>query len=96
MGLFCEHKDALGKPGEGFHASRIGPFAAGDLIATIIVAIIIAIIWNVNILLAFGGLFVAGALLHWAFCVDTAFMKMIGLSNDSDSGDMDADAGEKN
>lgn len=77
MGPFCEYADVLGKPGEGFHKARLGPFAAGDLIATIILAIIIALIWQINIFATFSLVFGLGVLMHWAFCVDTAFMRML-------------------
>ena len=75
--LLCEYKDILGKPGEGFHSRRIGGFALGDIIGTIIIGIIIAIVFHVNIFAAVFGTFAVGTFMHWLFCVDTTFMHLL-------------------
>lgn len=84
MGVFCEYKDILGKPREGVHAKRLKigakSFAFNDIAATIIVAIVIALVWHVNIFKVAGGLFLSGVFLHWLFCVDTEFNRMIELT----------------
>ena len=77
----CRFKDTLGEPGVGFHAARIGPFALWDTVGTLAIAYLLN--WSLGgspvkdfAKIAFG-LFIFGQFLHWLFCVDTAFMKMI-------------------
>ena len=41
---FCDYKDSLGKIGEGVHAERVGGFAIRDVIATIGLGIVLAIL----------------------------------------------------
>jgi hypothetical protein len=69
----CRFKDALGKPGQGFHAPRILGVAALDLLGTALVAWLIARArrgWHpVPVFLV---LMALAVVLHRLFCVDTA------------------------
>lgn len=72
----CRYKDALGVPGRGAHAWRIGGVAAVDVILTVLAAGLITWIADwvdrpVNFWHVLGGLFVAGVILHRLFCVRT-------------------------
>ncbi len=73
----AQYKDILGVPGEGVHAKRIGPFAINDFIGTIIGAIILSYLFDTTILKAFIFLFILGEVLHYIFCVDTAFLRIL-------------------
>ena len=42
----CRHRDALGRPGEGFHRARIFGLAAWDMAATLAAAcVVVLIVW---------------------------------------------------
>ena len=79
----CDCRDVFGRPNEGVHAARIGRFAAVDLGLTVLAAGGLAYYYEAS---AFGyvlALIIAillGVLFHWAFCVDTAFNRMLGLA----------------
>jgi hypothetical protein len=78
--MSCPNKHALGVPGQGFHAARLGPVALGDTVGTILLAVLTAWLtktgfwWN---LLAW---FVLGEVLHYWFGTPTAFLKLIGMT----------------
>jgi hypothetical protein len=75
----CPYANALGVPGEGVHAARFLGMAQNDWIMTIIGAVLISFLFQVNVLYSFLGLFIGGEALHYFFGVNTAFLKMIGL-----------------
>jgi len=78
----CPFSNLLGVPGEGVHAPRLFGFARNDIIATIVAAAIISYFWKVPFWKALLGLFFIGEVLHYLMGVDSAFLKMIGLSPD--------------
>jgi hypothetical protein len=75
--MSCQFKDSLGVPGEGFHSTRFMGLAVGDTVGTFILAWIIARLFGLNYLPTVIALFVIGELMHWYFCVDTAFLKYL-------------------
>jgi hypothetical protein len=76
--MSCPFKNALGVPGEGFHSTRFMGLAVGDTVGTFILAwIIIARMAGWAYLPTLIALFVLGEVLHWYFCVDTAFIKAV-------------------
>jgi hypothetical protein len=78
--MACPYKYALGIPGMGFHATRIGPFALYDILGTIAIA---AITWWLRPAIPLWkhlvGWFILGEALHLAFGTDTAFLRVMGL-----------------
>lgn len=72
-----ELKDIFGKPGEGSHSHRIGPFASADLFLTVIGAILLGIYLDKPFVYMFGILFIGGQILHLVLGVETAFVKML-------------------
>jgi hypothetical protein len=76
----CPYANVLGVPGEGVHAQRFLGLALNDTIATIVVALLTAWIFKISFLYSFIGWFVAGEVLHYAFGVNTAFLKMLGIT----------------
>jgi uncharacterized membrane protein len=76
---FCQHKDALGKPNEGVHASRtpVLDLAFNDVFMTIIAGIIIATLFGFNKKNTVIVLFLLGILLHRLFCVRTTVDKFL-------------------
>ena len=77
--MSCPYANALGTPGEGVHAQRFLGLALNDTIATLVAALLTKWFFDVPLLYSILGWFVAGEILHYAFGVDTAFLKMIGV-----------------
>ena len=77
--MSCPYANSLGVPGEGVHAKRFMGIALYDLLGTIGLAIATYFVLNVHPIYAFLGWFVLAEILHYAFGVDTAFLRMIGM-----------------
>ena len=73
--MFCEYKDIFGKPGEGFHSTRLFGMAANDLIGTIIIILIAVAYFNSYYPVLVIPL--ATVFIHKLFCVETAFNKFL-------------------
>jgi hypothetical protein len=78
----CPFASALGIPYKGFHEKRIGEFAYNDIIGTLVLAVLTSFLFNIHIFISIIGWFVLGEILHYAFGVNTAFLKMFHLSPD--------------
>jgi hypothetical protein len=78
--MSCPYANSLGIPGEGVHATRFIGLALNDLLGTVGLAIVTYLIFKINIVYAFIGWFVLAEILHYLFGVNTAFLRMIGLS----------------
>jgi len=66
---FCKYRHIFGIEGQGIHSYRLFNIAIVDFIATIIVAIIISKITNINVYISLIIMFLLGILLHKLFCV---------------------------
>jgi hypothetical protein len=75
--MSCPYSNILGIPGQGVHAPRFLGLALNDMIATLVAALLTSWFFKVPLLYSILGWFIAGEVLHYVFCVDTAFMKMI-------------------
>jgi hypothetical protein len=89
----AKYKFVLGIPNKGFHKKRIGPYALNDMLGTIFIAIILTFVFKplkyinkqnilynnyiYNLIINFLILFIIGEILHYLFCLDTAFIKQI-------------------
>lgn len=78
--MFCKHADVFGRPGEGVHSTRIGGYALYDIIGTFLLAFITTYLFRVNIFVSVLAWFIVGEILHYMFCVKTAFLKQILLT----------------
>jgi len=86
--MSCPFKNALGVPGQGFHSMRFMGLAVGDTVGTFMLAWLIARATGWAYLPTFIGLFILGEVLHWYFCVDSAFLNYISKdSNNSSTGE---------
>ena len=74
--MTCKYSTIGGIPGEGFHSQRVLGFALNDFIGTIVIAAIFSYFTKISFLFSFIGWFVLGEILHYLFCVDTAFIKL--------------------
>jgi len=75
----CPYKYVLGIPGQGFHSTRIFGYALNDTIATIVLALVTAYLFNLSFLPTLVVWFVLGEILHYAFGTQTAFLTSIGV-----------------
>ncbi len=78
----CKYRDVLGVPGRGFHSARLFGFARNDLLGTLFIAFLIALLfYRKKLLISFLTLsvilLIVGILLHRLFCVNTTLNKMI-------------------
>jgi uncharacterized membrane protein len=76
LGL-CRYKDIFGRPREGAHAYRIFDIAVVDVVATVIVAFVIARVFSVAFWKSLVGLFLIGIISHRVFCVRTTVDKWV-------------------
>ena len=72
-----QYSDILGVPHQGFHEARLFGLARNDLVGTFIIAIIISCLWELCVVKVFAILFILGQLFHWAFGVNTAFLRLL-------------------
>lgn len=80
MSSYCPFKqfsEIFGRPNEGVHSYRFFNLAMVDVIGTIVIAIMIAKIFNLNIWLTVIIAFIIGIILHRLFCVNTTINKLI-------------------
>ena len=74
--MTCIYKDSLGIPGEGFHKHFLG-IAILDVIGTILIAELLAYVFNWNIYLTLIAAFLTGIVLHRIYCVRTTVDKIL-------------------
>lgn len=74
---FAKYSNIFGEPNKGVHSYRLFGVAIVDVILTIIGAIVISKIINVNFFLVLVLLFLLGIVLHKLFCVNTTINKLI-------------------
>lgn len=75
--MLCRFRNALGEPGKGFHAARLGPLASWDTLGTVAIGAVLGHLLRINLLFMIATLFVLAAWLHRLFCVDTALNVLI-------------------
>jgi len=74
---FKQFSDIFGRPNEGVHSYRLFNIAIVDVVSTIIGAMIISYVFNINFILILILLFLLGIVLHRLFCVNTTINKLI-------------------
>jgi hypothetical protein len=75
--MLCQYKNLLGVPGEGIHKYRIFNIAIADVILTIILALFLSWLFNINFWLMLVFTFLLGIILHKIFCVRTTVDKLL-------------------
>ena len=78
--MSCPYANALGVPGQGVHSTRIFGLSLNDILLTIIGAILIALVFNINVWKSLFWFFVLGEILHYVFGTKTALLTMIGMA----------------
>ena len=82
MSGLCVYQNILGKPGEGFHSTRIGGFALFDILGTFLLAFLITKYSKLKFLPVLLIVFIIAEICHYIFCVPTTFMKLL-LGNEN-------------
>ena len=77
INFLAQYKDIFGKPREGAHSYRFLDFAIIDTLLTIVLAYIISIIFNIDLLTCIIYTFIIGEISHYLFCIDTQFILLI-------------------
>ena len=81
---FSTYKDSLGKPREGFHATRLPlDVAANDTLGTAAIALLVSTWYDISLWKSALGIFALGEAAHYVFGVDTAViiaLKSLGRS----------------
>jgi hypothetical protein len=75
----CQYKNIFGKPKEGAHSYRVFNVAIVDVILTILAAVLISYLGKFSFVKTCFILFLLGIILHYFFCVETTFGKLLGL-----------------
>jgi hypothetical protein len=78
--MSCRHANILGVPGEGVHKQRFLGLALNDMIATLVAALLTTWLFDIPFLYSILGWFIAGEILHYVLGVNSAFLKMIGIT----------------
>jgi hypothetical protein len=78
--MACPYSTLLGIPGQGVHAARFLGLALNDTLMTLIAAALTSFFFKIHILTSLVAWFIAGEVLHYIFGVNTAFLKMIGIT----------------
>jgi hypothetical protein len=73
----CQYKNIFGAVGTGAHSYRFLGLAIVDVVLTVVVGVLIAWFFRINVVYTVLGFFVAGILLHRLFCVRTTIDKLI-------------------
>ncbi len=80
--MSCPFRYALGIPGMGFHATRIGPLALYDILGTVALAAMTWWFFKGPFWVHLAAWIIVGEVLHWVFGTDTAFLRLLGLQRD--------------
>ena len=78
--MSCPYAFIFGRPKEGAHSTRFMGYAVVDSVATVLLAILLAYLFNTEFWVTLFLTFVAGEILHYVMGVQTQFLTRLGLS----------------
>jgi len=78
--MSCQYAFIFGKPKEGAHSTRFLGFAVVDSVATVLLAILLAYVFNTEFWVTLFATFVAGEILHYIMGAQTQFLTTLGLT----------------
>ena len=76
----CPYAFIFGKPKEGPHSTRFMGFAVVDSVATVLLAILLAYMFNTGFWVTLLVTFVVGEILHYIMGAQTHFLTTLGLT----------------
>ena len=77
--MSCPYAFIFGKPGEGAHSTRFLGYAVVDSIGTVLLAILLAYVFNTGFWVTLLATFIAGEVLHYIMGAQTQFLTTLGL-----------------
>ncbi len=80
--MFCSYKNIFGEPGKGFHATRVFGLAAYDVLGLLLLNWAISYYYQMDFFPLLCILILLTIIIHYLFCVPTAFNVAIGLADD--------------
>ena len=78
--MSCPYAFIFGKPGQGAHSTRFMGYAVVDSVGTVLLAILLAYIFNTGFWVTLLATFVTGEILHYIMGIQTQFLTTLGLS----------------
>ena len=78
--MSCPYAFIFGKPKEGAHSTRFMGYAVVDSVGTVLLAILLAYVFNTGFWVTLLATFVVGEILHYIMGAQTHFLTTIGLS----------------
>ena len=78
--MSCPYAFIFGKPKEGPHSTRFMGYAVVDSVATVLLAILLAYVFDTEFWLTLFLTFVVGEILHYIMGVQTQFLTTLGLT----------------
>ena len=81
--MFCSYKNIFGEPNKGFHKTRIFGLAAYDVLGLLLLNWAISYYYKIDFIPLLCVLILLTVIIHYLFCVPTAFNVAIGLAEPS-------------
>ena len=78
--MSCPYAFIFGKPKQGAHSTRFMGYAVVDSVGTVLLAILLAYVFNTGFWITLLATFVVGEILHYVMGAQTQFLTAIGLS----------------
>ena len=78
--MSCPYAFIFGKPRQGAHSTRFLGYAVVDSVATVLLAILLAYVFNTEFWVTLLATFVTGEILHYIMGAQTQFLTTIGLN----------------
>ena len=77
--MVCPYAFIFGKPGQGAHSTRFMGYAVVDSVGTVLLAILLAYIFNTGFWVTLLISFVVGEILHYIMGAQTQFLTTLGI-----------------
>jgi len=78
--MSCPYAFIFGKPGEGAHSTRFLGYAVVDSVGTVLLAILLAYMFNTGFWITLLYTFIVGEILHYIMGAQTQFLTTLGLN----------------
>jgi len=78
--MSCPYAFIFGKPGQGAHSTRFMGYAVVDSVGTVLLAILLAYLFDTDLWVTLLATFIVGEILHYIMGVQTQFLTTLGLT----------------
>jgi hypothetical protein len=76
----CPYAFIFGKPGEGAHSNRFMGYAVVDSVGTVLLALLLAYVFDTEFWVTLLITFVVGEILHYIMGAQTHFLTTVGIT----------------